>query len=417
LTIPKLILTGPWSRNCQNSCDIISPLNNQDNKRSVYFDHMANTPVDGRVVDAMVPHLRETFGNPLNLHDFGATTLAAIEESRGRVAGLIGASSAEIYFTSCGSEANNWAVRGLAKANGKKGKHIISSKIEHFSVLYTLQAMEKEGYKVTYLPVDKYGLISPDAVAAALTPETALVTLTHASNEIGTIEPIREIVARVKGQGVICHVDAVQTVGTIPVNVAELGVDALTLSANQFYGPTGIAALYLKKGTRIMPLLIGGTQEEGRRAGTHNIAGIVGLGKAAELAKLELGQRAEKVIPLRDKLLKTIPQIIPDYFVTGHPAQRLPGHASGYVKYIEGESMSMFLNMQGIAVSTGSACVSKALKASHVVLAIGVNEADVHGSLVLSLGKDNVEADVDYFLAKFPPIVERLRAMSPLGKE
>jgi cysteine desulfurase len=384
--------------------------------RNVYFDHMANTPVDPRVVDAMVPHLRETFGNPLSPHDFGAKTLAAIEEARASVAGLIGAGPPEIYFTACGTEANNWAVRGLAKAQEKKGKHIVTSAIEHFSVLYTLQAMEKEGYKVTYLPVDKFGLVDPAAVAAALTPETTLVTLTHASNEIGTIEPITEIGKLVKAKGAVFHVDAVQTAGTIPVNVAELGVDALTLSANLFYGPTGIAALYLKKGTRTLPLLIGGTQEEGRRAGTHNIAGIVGMGKAAELAKLEMG-RADKLIPLRDKLLKTIPQIIPDYFVTGHPTQRLPGHASGYVKYIEGESMSMFLNMQGVAVSTGSACVSKALKASHVVLAIGVNEADVHGSLVLSLGKDNSLADVDYFLAKFPPIVERLRAMSPLGNK
>lgn len=377
---------------------------------------MANTPIDPRVADAMIPHLRETYGNPLSPHDFGAKTLEAIEGARQKVADLIGANSAEIYFTACGTEANNWAVRGLAKAREKKGKHIISSAIEHFSVLYTLQAMEKEGYKVTYLPVDKFGLIDPAAVAAALTPETTLVSFTQASNEIGTIEPIAEIAQLLKGKEIIFHVDAVQTAGTIPVKVAELGVDALTLSANLFYGPTGVAALYLKKGTRIMPLLIGGTQEEGRRAGTHNIAGIVGLGKAAELAKLELGSRAEKLIPLRDKLLETIPQIIPDYFVTGHPTRRLPGHASGYVKYIEGESMSMFLNMEGIAVSTGSACVSKALKASHVVLAIGVNEADVHGSLVLSLGKDNVAADVDYFLAKFPPIVERLRAMSPLGK-
>ena len=382
---------------------------------------MANTPVDPRVVDAMIPHLRETFGNPLSPHDFGAATLAVIEEARSQVAGLIGAGSSEIYFTSCGSEANNWAVRGLAKAREKKGKHIISSRIEHFSVLYTLQAMEKEGYKVTYLPVDQFGVVSAESVARALTPETTLVTLTHASNEIGTLEPIAAIAKAVKvrsselGAQPYFHVDAVQTAGTIPVNVAELGADALTLSANLFYGPTGVAALYLKKGTRILPLIIGGTQEEGRRAGTHNIAGIAGLGKAAELAKAEMG-RADKLIPLRDKLLKTIPQIVPDYFVTGHPTQRLPGHASGYVKYIEGESMSMFLNMQGIAVSTGSACVSKALKASHVVLALGVNEADVHGSLVLSLGKDNVEADIDYFLAKFPPIVERLRSMSPLGK-
>ncbi len=390
-------------------------MNNQAEKRSVYFDHMANTPVDPRVADALDPHLRGTFGNPLSPHDYGAATLAAIETARGQVAALIGAQPAEIYFTSCGTEANNWAVRGLAKAQEKKGKHLISSAIEHFSVLYTLQALEKEGYRVTYLPVGRDGLIDPAAVAAAITPETTLVTLTHASNEIGTIEPIAEIAKLVKAKGALMHVDAVQTAGTVPINIAELGVDALTLSANLFYGPTGVAALYLKKGTRIMPLFIGGTQEEGRRAGTHNIPGIVGMGRAAELARIEMG-RLDKLIPLRDKLLTALPKIIPDYYVTGHPTRRLPGHASGYVKYIEGESMSMFLNMQGIAVSTGSACVSKALKASHVVLAIGVNEADVHGSLVLSLGKDNTEADVDYFLAKLPPIVERLRALSPLGK-
>ena len=222
---------------------------NQEIKQPVYFDHQANTPVDPRVVEAMLPHLRETYGNPLNLHDFGARTLAAIDEARQKVAELIGASGAEIYFTSCGSEANNWAVRNIAKAYEKKGKHIISSAIEHFSVLYTLQAMEKEGYKVTYLPVDKFGVVSSESVAKAITSETTLVTLTHASNEIGTIEPIAEIGQRVKEKGVIFHVDAVQTAGTIPVNVLDLGVDALTLSANLFYGPTGIAALYLKKGT------------------------------------------------------------------------------------------------------------------------------------------------------------------------
>jgi cysteine desulfurase len=382
--------------------------------RKVYFDNMANTPPDPRVIEAMLPHLKESFGNPLNLHDFGQKTLSAIEESREKVGKMIGASASEIIFTSCGSESNNFAIRGIAKAYEKKGKHIISSAIEHFSVLYQLKEMEKEGYKVTYLPVDKYGLVDPQAVAAAITPETTLVTITHASNEIGTIEPIAEISKLVKEKGVYLHIDAVQTAGTIPINVNDLKVDALTLSANQFYGPTGIAALYLRKGTRITPFIIGGTQEEGKRAGSHNIPGIVGMGKAAELAAAEMDERIKKLIPLRDKLLKTIPEKIEDCFVTGHTIQRLPGHASVYVKYIEGESMSMFLNMEGIAVSTGSACVSKALKASHVVLAIGVNEEDVHGSLVLSLGKDSTEEEVDYFLDKFPPIVQRLRQMSPL---
>ena len=382
----------------------------------VYFDHMANTPPDPRVIGEINSKLGEVFGNPLNLHDYGQKTAEVIEAARQKVADLIGANSNELIFTSCGSESNNFALRGLAKANEKKGKHIITSSIEHFSVLYPLKELEKEGFKISYLPVDKFGLIDPAAVTSALTPETILVSLTHASNEIGTIEPIAEIGKAVKEKGVLFHVDAVQTAGTIPLNVADLKVDALTLSANQFYGPTGIAALYLKKGTRLLPFILGGTQEDGKRAGTHNIPGIVGMGKAAELAKQELSARNSKLIPLRDKLLKSLPEKIEDFFVTGHPIQRLPSHASGCVRFIEGESMSMFLNMEGIAVSTGSACVSKALKASHVLLAIGVNPEDVHGSLVFSLGNDNTDEEVDYLLEKLPPIVKRLREMSPLKK-
>ena len=392
-----------------------------DQARKVYFDHMANTPVDPRVVDAMLPHLKDTFGNPLNLHDFGTKTAQVIDEARQKTADLIGANAQEIIFTSCGSESNNFAVKGIAKACEKKGKHIITSSIEHFSIHYPLKELEKEGYKVTYLQVDNYGLIDPDAVLAAVTPETILVTLTHASNEIGTIEPIAEIREAIErrtkeeGRKIYFHIDAVQTAGIIPVNVVELGVDALTLSANQFYGPTGIAALYLKKGTRILPFILGGTQEDGRRAGTNNIPGIAGMGEAAKLAKQEMPDRSNKLVPLRDKLFKGLQEKIGNFFITGHPTQRLPGHISGCARFVEGESMSMFLNMEGIAVSTGSACVSKALKASHVLLAIGVNPEDVHGSLVFSLGKDNTEEDVDYVLEKLPPIVARLREMSPLG--
>jgi len=383
-------------------------------KRQVYLDHMANTPIDPRVIEEMLPHLKENYGNPLNFHDFGAKTAEAIEEARAKVAELVAAHPVEIIFTSCGTEANNFAIKGIARAYEKKGKHIITSAIEHFSALYTLKDLEKTGYKITYLPVDNQGLVNPDTVCQAITPETTLITLTHASNEIGTLEPIAEIAKKIEGKGVLFHIDAVQTAGSIPLEVNELGVDALTFSANQFYGPTGIAALYLRKGTRILPLLLGGTQEEGRRAGTPNLPGIVGMGKAAELAKLEMDQRISKLVPLRDKLLKGLQEKIEYFYVTGHPTQRLPGHASGYVRFVEGESMSMFLNMEGIAISTGSACVSKALKASHVVLAIGVNPEDVHGSLVFSLGKDNSEDEVDYVLEKLPPIVNRLREMSPL---
>ena len=385
--------------------------------RKVYFDNMANTPIDQRVINEMLPHLKETYGNPLNLHDWGQASAQAIEESRKKVADLIGAEPKEIIFTSSGSESNNFAIKGIAKAYEKTGKNIISSSIEHFSSLYTLKELEKEGFKVTYLPVDKFGLVDPLAVAKAITSDTVLVTLIHARNEIGTIEPIKEIAMVTKEKEIILHIDAVQTAGTIPIDVNSLGVNALTLIANQFYGPTGIAALYLRRGTRIIPFILGGTQEEGRRAGTHNIPGIVGMGKAAELAKQEMEQRGLKLIPLRDKLLKGLSDKIEDLFVTGHPKERLPGHASVYAKYVEGESISMFLNMEGIAVSTGSACVSKALKASHVVLAIGVNPEDVHGSLVFSIGKDSTEEDVDYVLEKLPPIVQRLRSMSPLSRK
>jgi cysteine desulfurase len=366
------------------------------------------------VIDEMLPHLKENFGNPLNFHDFGAKASQAIDEARVKVAELIGANCTEIIFTSCGTEANNFALKGIAHAYEKKGKHIITSSIEHFSVLYTLKDLEKSGFKITYIPVDNQGLINPEAVAEAITSETTLVSLTHASNEIGSIEPIAEVSRKIKEKGILLHIDAVQTAGNIPIDVNELGVDALTFSANQFYGPTGIAALYLRKGTRILPLLLGGTQEEGKRAGTSNLPGIVGMGKAAELAKLEMKQRMDKLIPLRDKLLKVLPEKIEYFYITGHPTQRLPGHASGYARFVEGESMSMFLNMEGVAISTGSACVSKALKASHVVLAIGVNAEDVHGSLVFSLGKDNSEDEVNYVLEKLPPIISRLREMSPL---
>ncbi|MBI5700484.1 cysteine desulfurase [Candidatus Saganbacteria bacterium] len=394
-------------------------------KRSIYLDHMANTPVDARVVDAMMPHLRETYGNPLNVHDFGGKTADAIEEARSKAANMIGAIPKEMIFTSCGTESNNLAVRGIAKAYEKKGKHIISSQIEHFSVLYVLQELEKEGFSVTYLPVDKDGMIDPDSVSKAITSQTTLITLTHASNEIGTIEPIKEIGAslrraessRVKGQGVIFHIDAVQTAGTIPVNVNELGVDALTISPNQFYGPTGIAALYLRKGTRIVPQLRGGTQEEGKRSGTNNIPGIIGMGKACELAVLEMVDRGKKLIPMRDRLFAGLLEKLEDFFITGHRTNRLPGHVSGCVKFIEGESMSMFLNMDGIAVATGSACMSKTLKSSHVLLAIGVNPENIHGSLVFSFGNDNIPEDVDYVLEKLPPIVNRLREMSPLYRK
>ena len=384
--------------------------------RNVYLDHVATNPIDKRVTEAMLPFLCESFGNPSALYNLGNEAAEVIANARKNVADLINAKPSEIIFTSCGTESNNFAIKGLAEANQKKGKHIITSAIEHFSVLHPLKTLEKQGFKVTQIPVDNNGVVKLDELKKTITPETILISVTHASNEIGTLEPVAEIARIAQENKILFHTDAVQAVGTIPLNVQELGVDALSLAANQFYGPKGIAALYLKKGTRIHPYLEGGIQEDGKRAGTENVAGIVGMGKAAELARAEMEGRVSHLKKLQQKLLEGLKNKVSTFHLTGHPEFRLPNHISGYVEFIEGESMSMFLDMEGISVSTGSACVSKALKASHVVLAIGVDPAKANGSIVLSFGKDTSEEDIDYFLEKFPPIVERLQAMSPLKK-
>ena len=384
--------------------------------KNVYLDHVATNPVDKRVIDAMLPYLSEKFGNPSALYSIGQASAEAIKTARKQVADLINAKPEEIIFTSCGTESNNFAILGLARANQKKGRHIITSAIEHFSVLHPLKTLEKEEFKVTQVPVDNNGIIKFDELKKAISPETILISATHASNEIGTIEPIAEIAKFAHEKNILVHTDAIQAAGVIAVDVQQLGVDALSLAANQFYGPKGIAALFLKKGTRILPYLEGGVQEGGKRAGTENVAGIVGMGKAAELAKAEMNKRIEHLKRLQKRLIDGLKSKVPTFHLTGHLELRLPNHVSGCVEFIEGESMSMFLDMEGIFVSTGSACVSKALKASHVVLAIGVDPAMANGSLVLSYGKDTKEEDIDYFLEKFPPIVERLQAMSPLKK-
>jgi cysteine desulfurase len=384
--------------------------------RNVYLDHVATNPNDKRVVETMLPFLSEKFGNPSALYNLGDEAAEAISTARKNVADLINAKPAEIIFTSCGTESNNFAVKGLAEANQKKGKHIISSAIEHFSILHPLKTLEKQGFKISQIPVDNNGVINLDELKKAVTSETILITVTHASNEIGTIEPLAEISKIARENKILFHTDAVQAAGTIPVDVQALGLDSLSMAANQFYGPKGIAALYLKKGTRIHPYLEGGIQEDGKRAGTENVAGIAGMGKAAELAKAEMQGRGNHLKKLQQKLMEGLKTKVPTFHLTGHSELRLPNHISGYVEYIEGESMSMFLDMEGISISTGSACVSRALKASHVVLAIGVDPAHVNGSIVLSFGKDTSEEDIDYFLEKFPPIVERLQAMSPLKK-
>ncbi len=386
--------------------------------REVYLDYASTTPLRNEVVDAMIPYLREYFGNPLSLHRYGEAPRKAVDDAREKVAALIGARSNEIYFTASGSEANNLAVKGIALMNRKQGEHIVVSAIEHHSVLNASQTMEKLGFEVTRVPVDKYGLVDPKDVRAALRADTVLVSVMHANNEIGTVEPLAEIVRVVKENSkAYFHTDAVASVGTLPVDVKQLGVDVLSLAGNQFYGPKGAAALFIKRGTRIMPLIDGGIQEGGRRAGTEDVPAIVGLGVAAELAMAEMEERSAHLIPLRDRLIDHLTRGVDHIYLTGHPTQRLPGHVSVVVEYIEGEAMLLLLNMQGVAASSGSTCTSRALKASQVLTAIGIDPALANGSLVLTLGRDNTVADVEYVAEVFPPIVDRLRQMSPLYKK
>jgi cysteine desulfurase len=337
-----------------------------------------------------------------------------MEEAREQVAALVSGSPDEIVFTSTGSEANNLAVKGLAQGQIEKGKHIVVSAIEHFSVLNAVRTLEKAGFELTVLPVDKYGLVDPDEVARNIRKDTILVSIMHANGEVGTIQPIAEIGKRVKEAGVLFHTDAVASTGNIPVNVKELGVDALSLAANQFYGPKGAAALWVRKRTRLIPLIDGGVQEGGRRPGTENVPAIVGMGKAAELAIRDIPSRMEKFSHLRDRLINGLLSAIDHTILTGHPTQRLPHVASFCVEFIEGEAMLLLLNTQGVAAASGSACTSRALKASHVLIAMGMSHEIAQGSLLFSLGLDNNEQDIDYVVEKMPPIVDRLRQMSPL---
>jgi cysteine desulfurase len=382
--------------------------------RRIYFDHAATTKTDPRVVEAMLPFLGETFGNPSSVHDFGQEARAAVEAARKRVADLIGARANEIVFTSTGTEADNFAIKGMVAAAQKKGNHIVTSVIEHHAVLHSCKKLEKQGFQVKYVPVDSHGTVNPDDVAKAILPSTILVSIMHANNEVGTIQPIEEISKIVKEKGIVFHTDAVTTVGNIPVNVNRLGVDLLSLAGHQFYGPKGVGALYIRQGVRIAPFIDGGIQEDGRRAGTENVPAIVGLGRAAEVAEQEMGPAAERCKRLRDAMEAGVKERIQYLRVNGHPENRLPGHLSICAQYIEGESMVLFLNMEGIAASSGSTCSSKALKASHVLTAMGVPPDVAQGSLLFTLGRDNTMEDVEHFLKVFPPIVERLREMSPL---
>lgn len=365
----------------------------------------------------MLPYFSGKFGNPSNLHDVGREAKDAVEEARGKTAALIGAKPEEIFFTASGAESNNFAIKGLAQANSQKGKHIIVSQVEHFSVLHPAKSLEKSGFFVTYLPTDQHGLVDPGDVAKAITKDTILVSVMHANNEIGTIEPIEEIARIAKEKGILFHTDAVASTGWIPVDVKALGVDALSLSGHQFYGPKGAAALFVRKGVRIKPLLEGGIQEDGRRAGTENVPGIVGLGKAAELAVAELPNRMSYLAGLRGRLEKGLKEKIDHLVINGHPAKRLPHNLNVSMWYVEGESMLLFLNMQGISVSSGSACTSRSLKASHVLMCIGTDAAVANGTLLMTLGMGNTKEDIDYVIEKLPPIVQRLREMSPLYED
>ena len=382
--------------------------------RKVYLDNAATTPILPEVLEAMLPYFKDAYGNPQSLHNWGDEAREAIEDARGRVAALIGAQTEEIIFTSSGTESNNFAIKGLAMAQQTKGKHIVVSAIEHFSVLHSARTLEKWGFELTLIPVDRYGLVDPDEVARSLRKDTVLVSIMHANGEVGTIQPIKKIAELVKEAGAIFHTDAVAAAGNIPLDVRELRVDALSLAGNQFYGPKGVGALWLKKGTRIIPFLDGGVQEGGRRSGTENVPAIVGLGKAAELAKAEMESRMNRLSALRDRLIAGLLSRIEHVILTGHPTQRLPGNASFCIEFIEGEAMLLLLSSKGVAASSGSACTSRALKASHVLTAMGIPPEIAQGSLLFSFGLENTEEDVDYVLEVLPPIVDRLRQMSPL---
>ncbi len=390
-------------------------------KRTIYLDHAATTPVKPSVMDAMMPYYGEYFGNPSSIYRIARESKKAIDTARAQVAKALGVEPDEIYFTSGGSESDNWAIKGVTFANRKKGSHIITSAIEHHAVLHTCQFLEKEGFSVTYLPVDRYGLVDPAELEKAITDKTILISIMYANNEIGTIEPVAELGALALKHKIPFHTDAVQAIGNVPIDVKAQNIDLLSLSAHKFYGPKGCGALYIKKGVKIDNLIHGGGQERRRRAGTENIAGIVGLGKAIELATADIEDHNARIMAMRDRLLKGILDTIPYARLNGHPQKRLPGNLNVSFEFVEGESMLLWLDDESICGSTGSACTSGSLEPSHVMLAIGLPHEIAHGSLRLTLGDANIEQDVDRVLEVLPKVVAKLRDMSPLyhksGKE
>ena len=380
----------------------------------IYLDNTANNKLDPRIYKAMVPYIEEYYGNPSSIHSFGEKCKDAIEDARDNIAELINVKSKEIIYTSCGTESNNFALKGVCLANKKKGNHLIISGVEHFSIMHAATTLERWGFEVTRVGVDEYGMVDPQEIAEAINDETILVSIIHANHEVGTIQPIEEISKITREKKILFHTDAIASVGTIPVDVQELGVDLLSLAGNQFYGPKGAAALYIRTGVKIEPLLDGGIQERGLRAGTENVAGIFGMGIAARLSIEEMKNRNQHIIKLRDRLIEEIPKRISDVHILGHLTKRLPGNVSIAVEFIEGESMLLFLDMEGIEISSGSACISRSLKVSHIMTAMNVETATAQGSLLFSIGKDNTMEDIDKVLEALPPIVQRLRDMSPL---
>ena len=383
----------------------------------IYFDNAATTPVRPEVLETIQPYFREYYGNASSLYGIAKESKRALENARGQVASAIGAKPEEIYFTAGGSESDNMALRGIAEAYAKKGSHIITTKIEHHAILHTAEYLEKHGAKVTYLPVDEFGKISLEELENSICPETVLISVMFANNEIGTIEPVAEIGRIARKHGVLFHTDAVQAVGHVPINVEEMNIDLLSMSGHKLGAPKGVGAIYIRKGVNIEPLIFGGAQEKRKRAGTENIAGIVGLGRAAELAVAEMEETTKKLIRLRDKLIRGILENIPYSRLNGHPSDRLPGNCNISFSYIEGESLLLLLDSLGIAASSGSACTSGSLDPSHVLMAIGLPHETAHGSLRMTLDRENTEEEVDFILEKLPAIVQKLRDMSPLYEE
>ncbi|MBW6470207.1 MAG: cysteine desulfurase NifS [Methanosarcinaceae archaeon] len=383
--------------------------------KRIYMDHGATTSVDPLVVDAMLPYFTEMFGNASSLHSFGQEAASALEQARQQVANSIGAKPEEIIFTSGGTESDNLAIKGIAYRNSKKGKHIITSTIEHPAILNACAYLEKEGFEVTYVAVDSDGIINMDELKKAIRDDTILISVMHANNEIGTIQPISDISEIAKEKSICLHTDAVQSLGKIPVNVDELGVDLLSMSSHKIHGPKGVGALYVRKGTPLQALAHGGSHERHMRAGTENISGIVGFAKAVSLSDERFVDDAKHMTILRDSLIEKVMDSIEDVALSGHPTKRLPNNINLRFSFIEGESMLLFLNMKGIAISTGSACSSKSLEPSHVLTALGLRPEDSHGSLRITLGKDNTQEEVDYVVDALVEVVGRLRAMSPIA--